>query len=68
MINQTRSSFSCRWLLGKAFSAVDILLGIVLNRLALLGYQERTIGTIEARKLGVKLTAKISSELQRVPP
>ena len=27
------------WLLGKAFSAVDILLGIILNRLALLGYQ-----------------------------
>ena len=27
------------WLLGKAFSAVDILLGVILNRLALLGYQ-----------------------------
>jgi glutathione S-transferase len=28
------------WLLGKNFSAVDICLGVVLNRLALLGYQE----------------------------
>ena len=27
------------WLLGKAFSSVDILLGVILNRLALLGYQ-----------------------------
>ncbi len=27
------------WLLGKTFSAVDIALGVILNRFALLGYQ-----------------------------
>ena len=29
------------WLLGPTFSAIDIVLGVTLNKLALLGFQER---------------------------